>query len=159
ADLDVRMIDVADRREALNGAIERAPRLVGVDAERLDRDGHVPGGGDVARALQALDDAGALRVPRDVGLHLTHEADEVRRAELFRHLDALLDLAEERILRARFREAGRPAGIARADDADALQARFLLSLHHRGPLRLCRGPEAIGLEAVGGDGPDAVGFR
>ena len=126
------MIDFLDHRERFEAAIERATRLIGIDAERLERDRDAAGSGNVAGTLQAVDDLRALRVPRNVRLDDADKRDQIRlRAELLRDLDALLDFCQQRILSARLREAGGSARIAGADQAHALETSFLLRLDHR----------------------------
>src|SRR4030095_14485187 len=97
--------------------------------------------------------------PRNVVLKLTDEADEIGRSELPGHLDALADLGEQRVPRTGTRESRRPAGVTRSDEADARQAGVPLRLHHRRALLRRRAPEAVRLESIRGDGPDAIGAR
>src|SRR5262249_41778913 len=141
-------------------SIERTPRLVRIDAERLDRNRDAGGRGDVARALQSVDDLSPLGVPRDVWLDDADETDQVRLgAEFFRDVDAFLDFCQQRVLCAGFGEAGRPPGVAGADQAHALESRLLLRRDHRLAL-VGRGvPVAVRLEPFRGDGTDAIRAR
>src|SRR4051794_19840453 len=160
ADLDVRMVDFLDHGKGFKAAVERAARLIGIDAQRFESDGHAGGGRDVASALQPLDDLRALRLPRHVRLDDADEADEIRFGpKFFGNLDALLDFREESVLRTGFGEAGRPAGGAGAHQADALEAGFLLRLDHRLALVGHRIPEAVCGESLCRYRADPIGAR
>ena len=77
--------------------------------------------------------------------------------EVLRDCDALGEFLQQRIGRARAREARRAAGVTGADETDAREARLFLRLHHRLAFGLVGGPEAVGFETLRRNGSDSVG--